>query len=132
MAKKFNDSSTWIDISGPTQTERTLASSESIGKYKYRARVCGNTGDVGWKESEDLIIYDIRIIKDIDDDNDDITDDNTEVWAGEKNSLTAVIIPDDSGLTMEDMSWDIPDERIKNYVISQRKHFVELKIKQTH
>jgi len=112
--RKFNDGSTWTGISGPTQTERTLASSESVGKYKYRARVIGNTGDVGWKESGDLIVYDIRIKRG----DDDITDDTTEVWVGEKISLTYEILPEDSGVTLENNHWYIPEIRIKNYTFN--------------
>ena len=66
--------------------------------------------------------YDIRIIRDIDD---DITDETTEVWVGEKISLTYEILPEDSGVILENNHWYIPESRIKNYTSTENEGEIE-------
>ena len=65
--------------------------------------------------------YDVIIKKD----DNEITQQPIEVWAGQKISLTAKIIPDGTGKTIETTEWTIPEKRIKNYVWSENSSNVE-------
>lgn len=65
--------------------------------------------------------YDIRIKRG----DDDITDDTTEVWVGEKISLTYEILPEDSGVTLVNNHWYIPESRIKNYTFTEDEGEIE-------
>ena len=81
------DSYIWTFPSGVANDE-TIAYTHDIAEKK--TLTCNVTKDgVTKPATKDFYWYDIIIIRDIDD---DITDDTTEVWVGEKISLTAIII----------------------------------------
>jgi len=59
--KSTDGGANWSSLSD-TGTQITLASSESVGKYKYRARVSANTSSAAWKESGDLWVIAVESI----------------------------------------------------------------------